>query len=478
MRLAKMMLIATVAVVLAAGPVWAQPATENPKPMPEKDLGAGVGLTVYSGGFAVIKERRVMDLPKGMGEVKFVGVAKTIDPTSVHFTSLTDPKGVQVLDQNYEYDLVSPEKILEKYLDKEITLVVKGSGTDKATTVKGVLQSYQGNMLTLLIDGNVRLVDRGSIQDLQLGALPGGLLTRPTLVWKTLSDNGGKQLVKVAYMANSLGWQADYTAVLNGDDTKVDANGWVTISNNSGARYENAQLKLIAGDVRRVTPQPVYERREYARKAAAAAPGGFEEKSFAEYHMYTLPRPTTINDNQVKQIELIEPVLGVPVTKFYEHTPYQGATKVNVKVEFDNKKENGLGIALPKGKVRVFKKDDADGSLEFVGEDQIDHTPKDEKITLYIGDAFDIVAETKQVKAESGQRWSRQGFEVELRNHKDVDIEVRVMVRVGANCRVEAEALDGKPAEHTNKDAFTLKYLVPVKANAKSKLAYTLFYTY
>ncbi|MDD4892325.1 MAG: DUF4139 domain-containing protein, partial [Phycisphaerae bacterium] len=293
----------------------------------------------------------------------------------------------------------------------------------------------------------------------------------------TSAGNGGRHLVKVSYMANQINWRADYTAVLNAKDSAVDMSGWVTITNNSGARYLDAQLKLIAGDVRRVAPPPDATDGDtglVAQTKTVVAERGFVEKTFAEYHMYTLPRPATVNDNQVKQIELIEPALGVPVTKFYEYRPNVGVKKVNVKVEFDNKKENKLGIALPKGLVRVYKKDD-DGSLEFVGEDAIDHTPKDEKVTLYIGDAFDIVAETKQTKAESGDRWQRNAYEVELRNRKAEAIEVRVMAPVGANYRVEAEKIDGQKAEHTAKDAFTLEYRVPVAKDGKAKLAYTIF---
>jgi hypothetical protein len=252
----------------------------------------------------------------------------------------------------------------------------------------------------------------------------------------------------------------------------------VTVTNQSGNAYKDAQLKLIAGDVRRVQPpRPLYRDRNRADADEKAKQEAFQEKAFGEYHMYTLPRPTSVNDNQVKQIEFIEPAFGVPVTKFYEYRPNVGSKKVNTKVEFTNSKENKLGIALPKGKVRVYKKDD-DGSLEFVGEDQIDHTPKDEKLTLYIGDAFDIVAESRQTKAESGPRWSRSGFEVEIRNHKDEPVEVHVLVSVGANYRIEAETLDGKPVEHKEKNAYEIEYRVKADKDGKAKLAYTIFQSY
>jgi hypothetical protein len=407
--------------------------------------------------------------------VKFVGVAKTIDATSVHFTSLTAPKAVQVLEQNYEFDLVSADKILDKYLDEKITLTVQGSGSAGLQTIEGVLKSFVGGQLVITGDGgDVNIVSRAAVQDLRLGKLPEGLLTRPTLVWKVGSRQTARHLVKVAYIATDIRWKCDYIAIVNKKHTAMDFCGWVTIDNRSGAAYKNARIKLIAGDVRRI--QPVPSPREYRRRAMAAeaAKGqGFQEKTFAEYHMYTLGRPSSVNMNQVKQIELIEPALNVPVLKYYW---YPGGKKINVKLEVQNKKDAGLGLALPRGKVRVHQKDEADGSLEFIGEDQIDHTPKDEKFTLYIGDAFDIVAETKTVKRSSGSRWSRQTVRIELRNHKEEDIVVRVPARLGRNWRLESQKLNGTETEYKEqKDAWTVVWYVPVKKDAKSVLEYTVF---
>ncbi|MCG3181711.1 MAG: hypothetical protein BIFFINMI_04110 [Phycisphaerae bacterium] len=446
----------------------------------EKDQGPGVGVTIYD-SFATVKERRVLDLAAGESVTQFTGVAKTIDPTSVHFVSLSDPAGVQVLEQNYEYDLVDAAKVIEKFIDRSITVALAGGGADGATEVAGVLKSADAEALTLEVEGATRIVSAADIRDLRLGALPEGLVTRPTLRWRTHSERAGKHLVKMSYMADALSWRANYIATLNGDDTKLDLAAWVTVSNESGARYENAQLKLIAGDVRRIVPYvpvPELAAAEKLKEDKANGAQGFVEKSFGEYHMYTLPRPTTINDNQVKQIEMFEPVAAVPVTRFYEYPAGPGADKVNVKVEFKNEKRIGLGMPLPKGTVRMFKSDPADGSLEFIGEDDIDHTPRDERLELYIGDAFDIAAETKQTKASSGQRWARNSYQAELRNHKDADIEVRVLVRVPANFTVEAETVDGAAATHTAKDAFTLEYRVPVKADGKATLAWTIYQTW
>ena len=470
----------------------------------ELEMGPGVGITIYNANFGVVKERRELDLSKGVQTLTFTGVASAIDATSVHFTSLTDPKGVEILEQNYEYDLVSADKILEKYLDKKITLTLKAAGREASKTVTGYLKSYGGSVApqrsggyydrygrylaypvraassgklilsSKAVGGEIQIIERSAVRDITCSELPEGLLTKPTLVWKVASEKAGVQLCKITYMTNSVAWKCDYTAVLKKGDKEIDLAGWVTVTNNSGARYKDARIKLIAGDVHRVTPGPQQNwNRERSLKSAKKADGGFAEKSFAEYHMYTLGRPSTINENQVKQIELIEPALGVPVTKFYLY--HVGAKRPRVMVEFENTKVNKLGIALPKGKVRVYQKDEADGSLEFIGEDQIDHTPRDEKIKLYIGDAFDIIGESKQTAYQSGRRWNRYTQSVELRNHKDTDIEVRVQAYVSAGSQVEKETLDNEAVKHERLDASKLEWRVPVKANGKTKLVYTVF---
>ncbi len=442
----------------------------------ELDMGPGVGITIYNANFGVVKERRLLDLKKGVDTLKFTGVASAIDATSVHFTSLTDPKGVQILEQNYEFDLVSADKILKKYLDKKINLTLQAAGSEAAKKVSGYLKSSGGGKLILATKadgGEIQIIDRSAVRDVTCAELPEGLITKPTLVWKVASEKAGKHLCKIAYMTNQVSWDCDYTAVLKKGDKEIDLAGWVTVNNNSGARYRDARIKLIAGDVHRVTPRPVPQR-EYLRKGRAAeAKAGFQEKSFAEYHMYTLGRPSTINENQVKQIELIEPALGVPVTKFYLY--HVGAKRPRVMVEFENTKKNKLGIALPKGKVRVYQKDEADGSLEFIGEDQIDHTPRDEKVKLYIGDAFDIIGESKQTAYQSGKRWNRYTQSVELRNHKETDVEIRVEANVYHGSRIEKQEVDGEPVQGKQLDAARMEWRVPVKANGKTKLVYTVF---
>ena len=440
----------TVPVVLAADPA------------PEAKR--GVTLTVYNGNYAMVKDVRNFDFVQGAQVIKFTDVASSIDATSVAFRSLTDPK-TSILEQNYEYDLVNADKLLQKYIDKDLQVLCKDG-----KVYGGTLMSFDAGQLVLKQkDGKLVMVARAdNVQNVEFGALPEGLITRPTLVWKVFTEKAGAHLAQVAYLTNNITWQADYTAVTNAKDTAVDFAGWVTMTNRSGARYADARIKLIAGDVHRAQPPMLPPApRAAAFGGAMADRGGFEEKAFGEYHMYTLGRPSTVNDNQVKQIELIEPARDVPVRKFYQYT---SGKKIQVYLEIKNNKESQLGIALPKGKVRVYKKDEADGSLEFIGEDSIDHTPKDEKVKLLIGDSFDLVAEYKVVSdTRISDRASRRTVEIKFRNHKDEDVKIEVLQSFGANWEIEKTSID-----FTKEDAYKAKFIVPVKKDGETVLTYTV----
>jgi len=452
---------------------------ETPKPAVEP----GVGLTIYSDNFALVKERRAMDFAEGHNTAKFTDVAERIDPTSVLFDCLDAPGAVQILEQNYEYDLVNSQSLLKKYIDKSVTVQVKGSGASPGTLVSGTLLSADGANLILMDDqtGKMNVIGNDSVEHIQLDKKPENLLTRPTLVWLVNAAKKLSGLCQITYTTEGLGWRADYMAVLNDKDDALDMSGWVTITNSSGAAYQDAALKLIAGDVKRIAPQPAPMMRKQDVMMMAEAPGGFEEKPFMEYHLYTLGRKTTLQNNQVKQIELIDPAQNVPVKKLYVYEVSnwdwltRGRNKVQVKIEFENKKENQLGIALPKGRVRVFKSDPADATLEFVGEDEIDHTPKDEKLSLYIGDAFDVVAEQTVTDARNGRNFETYTRKVELRNRKDSDVVVFVDEKIpqGRNWKV-----DQSNVEHQKKDAYPCRFAVPVKANQTTALEYQLTQTW
>jgi hypothetical protein len=445
----------------------------------------GVGLTIYNDNFAVVRENREMKFEKGQNTVKFTDVASAIDPTSVKFLCLSTPGAITILEQNYEYDLVNTESLLKRYIDKNVTLKLRASGAETGKEVAGTLMAAMGSDYILKPEGGgLYIINKGGIEGVVLKDIPEDLVTKPTLVWLTKAQKNGEQLCQVTYTTGAISWKADYTAVLNEAETALDFSGWVTIDNKSGAGYKDATLKLIAGDVRRIQPaEPMFAQQYGASKMRMAKDeSGFAEKSFMEYHMYTLGRKSTINNNQVKQIEFIEPALGVAAKKIfvYEYDgwnwweagrssqPIKG--KVNIKIEFENKQENRLGIALPKGKVRVFKKDTADDSLEFVGEDEIDHTPKDEKLSLYIGNAFDIVAE--RTMTDDKTQWGRRYVtnKVEIRNRKATPVTVFVDEKM--------PHIDWRIEKTTHKwdkrAAYAARFSVEADVNTPAVLEYTV----
>lgn len=437
----------------------------------------GVALTVYNRNFAVVKERRYMDFTEGLNTVKFTDVASAIDPTSVNFKSLSAPDAVSILEQNYEYDLVNTASLLKRYVDRTVTVHLKGSGADTGTTMTGLLSAAVGKDLILGNDsGGMDVISMDSIEHISLTQAPDDLVTKPTLIWLAQAKNNARHLCQVTYTTERIEWKADYSALLSEKEDTLDLTGWVTIDNKSGAGYKDATIKLIAGDVRRVqelpVPLPKYRMAEMAVDALGA---GFEEKAFMEYHIYTLGRKSTINNNQVKQIELIAPATDVPVKKLYIYERQKKTKKVQVKLEFENKKQNRLGIALPKGKVRVFKKDPADGTLEFVGEDRIDHTAKDEKLSLYIGDAFDIVPEYTLTDSKHARRRRLESHKIELRNRKEEPVIVFVDEKFPAHVNWN---IDNNNVKFKKRDAQTARFEVAVKADSVRTVEYTVTQTW
>ncbi|MDE2144105.1 MAG: DUF4139 domain-containing protein, partial [Elusimicrobia bacterium] len=388
----------------------------------------------------------------------------------------------------------SPDTILNRYLGKEIELErYSGRDGDKKETIKGVLLSNAGGRV-IQSGGKILINPQGSPV---LPELPEGLLTKPTLVWKLNATKGGTQQGEISYMTSGMSWSADYVLVVDKDDARGDLTAWTTIVNNSGATYRDAKLKLVAGDVHRA-PVPMELGRMYAMKAMAAASPRDEnmtEKTFFEYHLYTLARPTTLSDNSSKQVEMAS-ANGVPIKKLYvydgaENVQWnvfggagywdpsyglQSGKKVSVLLEFQNKKSDGLGIPLPKGRVRVYKKDD-EGSLQFAGEDAIDHTPKDESIRIKMGDAFDVVGERRRVDFSSDERKRRfeETFEVRLRNHKDSGATVTVVEHLyrWTNWKIVASS-----EKYVKKDAQTIEFAVPVKKDGEAVVTYTVKYSW
>jgi hypothetical protein len=451
----------------------------------------GLELAVYNQNLALVKDLRGLDLSEGRNEVRFGDVAAQIDPTSVHFRSLTDPDGTVVLEQNYEYDIVNSSKMLRKYVDQEIGLV-----TQDGQRYSGTLLSGEDDVILQDAEGQVVVIKLEQIKEFAFPALPEGLITQPTLVWQVESARGGSQDVEVTYLTSGVNWLANYNAVLTDDDADgasatLDLNGWVTLDNRSGASYHDAKLKLIAGDIHRVpTADYVVEKEEVFAAAAPRVPQ-VEERAFFEYHLYEVQRPVTVKDQQTKQIEFVTGG-DIPVEKFFVYDGTQmrfpgtyqplddpgygtaSGKKVMVMLEFKNGEEEGLGVPLPRGTLRVYQKD-VDGSTLLIGEDAIDHTPKDEQVRLYIGDAFDIVGERVQTnfKVEYDEDWMDETYEITLRNHKDEEVEVRVVEHMFR--WTEWKILE-ESHEHEKIDAQTIEFRAPVEANGETTVTYTVRY--
>jgi hypothetical protein len=447
----------------------------------------GLELAVYNQDLALVKDRRNLDLSGGLNEVRFVDVASLIDPTSVHFRSLTDPEGTVVLEQNYEYDIVGSAKLLSKYVDQEIAVV-----TEDGQEYVGTLLSGADDVILEAADGQVTVLKLDRIKEFTFPALPEGLITRPTLVWQVESVEGGAQDVEVTYLTRGVNWQSDYILVLADDDKSLDLDGWVTLDNRSGTSYEDAKLKLIAGDIHRAPTEDYVVEKEMAFDMVAAAPAPqVEERGFFEYHLYEVQRPVTVKDQQTKQIEFVT-ASDVPAEKFFVYDgaqlrfggyyqplddPSYGTAsnnKVMVMLEFQNGEEEGLGVPLPKGTLRVYKKD-VDGSTLLIGEDAIDHTPKDESVRLYIGDAFDVVGERIQTdfRVDYDDDWMEESYEITLRNHKDEEIEVRVVEHM---FRWSQWKILESSHDHDKMDAQTIEFRVPVEANGETVVTYTVRY--
>ena len=428
-----------------------------------------VSITVYNSSLGLVKDVRRLPLPTGVTELKFGEVAAKIMPQTVHIKSLTDPARLQVLEQNYEYDLLTPQKLLEKFVGKEITILKDGVEVPITilSTNQGVVYKLGGRIFT------------GQPHNLIFPNIPNNLISQPTLVWLLENRGAAPQQIEATYLTQGITWKADYVAVLDSKDKNMDLNGWVTLDNQSGATYQDARLKLVAGDVNRVIEQrgAADAVRALAEVSAKATPAPFSEESFFEYHLYSLQRPTTIKDQQTKQVALLSSD-NVPVTKrYFYHGAQQylrqrygvpiSTQKVGTYVEIANKKENRLGMPLPKGILRVYKAD-ADGSLQFIGEDRIDHTPKDETIKIKMGDAFDIVGERKQTDwRKIADNLYEVAFEISLRNHKDEPVTVSVVEPMLRDWEILSSSHSYKKI-----DAHTAQFEIPIAKDGETKLQY------
>jgi hypothetical protein len=481
------LLFAALLIPLTVGIASPQPAAQQPAvqttSMSTLDDQAELAVTIYNSDIALVRDVRNIQIARGTSDVQFMDIAATVNPATVHFRSLTEPARVGVVEQNYEYDLLEPDKLLRKYVGREVTLVrTRMDGTTtRDEDVKARLISYN-NAPVWEIGGEI--VTGMPANHIRFPELPGNLFSHPTLIW-TLDNTGGtRHRVEASYLARSLSWIADYVLTVGRDDKSADIDGWVTVTNGSGTSFRNAQLQLVAGDLNRVKSALGIVASDALQRAEAPAAPRMSQESFSEYHLYSLARKTTINNAETKQVSMMG-ATGCPVQKRYvvdgNYTYYRSAQRTgspikdNVEVfyQLKNEEKTGLGMPMPAGTVRVYQSD-SNGGLQFVGEDRIDHTPKGETLNLKIGNAFDIISERKQ---KDFQRIASDVYEIEmevaLRNHKNTPVSVEVNEPIGGDWRMLTSTY---PSEKTA--AFAAQFKVPIAANGTSTLRYRVRVTY
>ena len=429
-----------------------------------------VGITVYNQNFGLVREIRNVDLAAGRTALEFRDVSEQIEPQTVAIKSLGTGTQLHVLEQNYRYDLLSPQKLLEKYVGKKVKIYRWNEHTGKDDVYDAEVLSV-ANGTVMRINGEITYDFPGRIA---FPEIPQNLIAKPTLVW--LVDSSGKQKVEVTYLTRNLGWSADYVLTVNEADNAGDLVGWVTLNNTTGTTYENAKLKLVAGDVQRLQGN-TRDAEERPMAKAAGASSNFQEQSFFEYHLYTLERPTNLLNAEQKQVTLLE-AAGIKLDKkliffgaaYYYRGNYGQVVsnqKVGVYLDIQNTEANHMGMALPKGTVRVYKADKS-GAKQFIGEDAIDHTPRDEKVRIKMGEAFDVVGDRRQMKWTAlGTCVSESEWEISLRNHKDTETTVEVYEPVGGDWEITQESM-----AHVKKDAHTFTFEPKIAARGTVKITY------
>jgi hypothetical protein len=435
-----------------------------------------VGLTVYNRGLALVRDVRRLTVPDGAVHVRFEDIAATVNPATVHLRSRSHPGRLPVLEQNYEYDLLDPQKLLQKYVGKTVTLVrtVSENGTTRTTNVPATLLALNDGPVWRIGDDIVTGI---GADHFRFPELPDTLYSRPTLVWMLDNQGPSQQTVEAAYLAGDIGWTSDYVLTIDKDGTSADLDGWVTLKNNTGTAFRNARLQLVAGDLNKVEPAAPAEFAAAAQRMALAREE-MVEQAFSEYHLYTLGRRTSINNAETKQLSLLQGA-GVPVSRryavygqqwYYRNRQQPGTPltdKVQVYYDFRNTAASKLGVPLPAGVVRVYQAD-PNGQVQYVGEDRIDHTPKDESVSVQIGSAFDVVCERRQTDFQSlGGSNYELAYEIVLRNRKDTPISVELNEPLGGDWTMMASTL-----KWTKTDAWAVRFVAPVPAGAEVKVQY------
>ncbi len=461
------------AALMAWTSAWGQAAETKTTIEDQQD----VAITAYNNGLALVRDTREIAMPEGELHLQFMDVAAMIRPETVSLRSLTEAGSVSILEQNYEYDLISPSKLMEKYVGKTVRLVNFSKELGFENIEAELLSINEGPIYR--VGGQIFLGHPGNVV---LPEVPDNLISKPTLVWN-ITNTKPVQRLEATYLTNGVSWQADYVVTLAKDDKQLDLAGWVTMNNQSGATFENAQLKLVAGEVNLVQlggGRGGFVTAEVAQFAADAAMP--QQEAFAEYHLYTMPRRTTIKQNQSKQLALLDAV-NVACAKKYEYRgqlhfysqqmPPMRDEHVGVFLEFENREANHLGIPLPAGVMRIYQ-EDSSGMLQFAGEDRTEHTPKDETITLRMGQAFDVIGDRVQTDYRViANNVFEAEFEITLRNHKENDIVIDVVEPMPSDWTILQKTRD-----FVKKDSQTAVFTIPVKKDGEEKLTYRVRVTY
>lgn len=434
-------------------------------------------LTIYNQNFAVVRERVPLDLKAGENTVNFAGATRMLEPDSVVLRDPTGKVALRVLEQSYRADTLAQGFLLQLNEGKEIDFAVRDqNGRENLVRGKIIRSGYapganSAETPIIEVEGKLRFSLPG--QPIFPALSDQGVL-KPTLAWQIGVDQPAKLEAELGYVTAGFSWQAAYNLIAPEKGDTVDIVGWVTVSNTSGQSFTNAALKLMAGDVQKVQPAPrMYKDAMVRAEAFSMAAAPVTEKAFDEFHLYSLPRPVTLRDRETKQVELMR-ATKVKAPIVYVYDGQQNTTKVAVTREFKNSDENGLGLPLPKGRTRFYRKDDSDGRIEFVGEDNIDHTAKNEMVRVKTGDAFDIVGERKMADRSSSKFQGRaeQVFEIKLRNHKATPVDVKVVEHLyGPNWQIVEKSQD-----FTKKDANTIEFMVPLKPDEERTLTYSVRY--
>jgi hypothetical protein len=437
-----------------------------------------VAVTIYNENLALVKDQRQIRFASGQNVLAFRDVSARMRPETALLRSLTSPGKLAVIEQNFDFDLLTPEKLLEKYVGRDVSVIRTNPATGAETTEQALVLAANNGVVMKI--GN--RIETGIPGRIVYPDVPSNLRDRPTLVMSLDNAGAAQQEVELSYLTGGLAWKADYVAELNAADDQLDLSGWVTLTNTSGASYNNARLQLVAGDVNVVRPAYPMAVASVGRMTDKLQESAMQEEGLLEYHLYTLDRPTTISENQTKQVSLLT-ASGIPARKelllrgaeYYYQSSYGDLgqkMKVSVFVEFDNKEASHLGLPLPRGVIRVYKKDKS-GNAQFVGEDRIDHTPKNEKVRIKLGEAFDVTADKKQTDFKrlpnpaKGNALYESAFEILLKNAKKEAVTVTVQEPIPADWKMLSES-----HKHVKATSNTAVWHISVPAEGSAKLSY------